>query len=103
MKYMFSLDPTIEDDSKLLYLEEVEHIAAKIIRFGNKTVDKAINMLGVVISQNNCKDTIIACEKMIEVLNEGPQIRSINKLSKEQSRYSVAIMTAIYDCLTLTV
>jgi hypothetical protein len=88
---------------KLLYLRDTEYTASKIIQTGSSYVEDAIACLGRVIDRSNCPETIKACEKLIEILNEGPEIRTINQLSEEQSRFAASMLSAVYDCITLTV
>lgn len=88
---------------KLLYLRDTEYTAQKLIQTGPTYVEDAIACLGRVIDRSSCPETIKACEKLIEILNEGPKVRTINQLSEEQSRFAASMLGAIYDCVTLTV
>lgn len=91
----------MNESRKFLYLRDTEHAASKIIASGNADVDEAIQFLGRVIDRTSCKDTIKTCEKLIEILNEGPQIRTINQLSYEQAAYASRLMAAVAECVTL--
>lgn len=88
---------------KIFYLRDTEHLAKKIIQHGPVCVDDAITLLGKKIDRSNCLDTIVACEKLVEVLNEGPMVRTINQLTEEQSRFAAQLLTAVHDYVTLSV
>lgn len=88
---------------KYFYLNDTEYTAKKIIEQGQFYVDEAIAHLGRVIDCSSCKETIKACEKLIEILNEGPEVRTINQLSEGQSKFAAQMISAVYKCVTLTV
>lgn len=88
---------------KIIYLRDIERSASDIIEEGQLAVDDAISVLGRIIDRNNNPEVITSCETLIEVLNEGPQIREINRLTEEQSRFASKLLLAVRDCLTLTV
>lgn len=90
-------------DRKFMYLSDAEYMASKIIRQGQAYVDEAIAHLGRVIDNSNCPKTIKACEKLVEILNEGPNNKTINQLSEDQSKFAASMLSAVYTCVTLSV
>lgn len=89
--------------NKQYYLERVERIASDIINEGEDLVDDVISIIGKVIDRHPNIETVRACEKLIEVLNEGPEIRTIGQLTEEQSRFASELLANINGCLKLTV
>lgn len=88
---------------KITFLRDIERTATGIMDMGNDYVEEAISFLGRIIDRSTNLEQVFACEKLIEVLNEGPEIRTINRLTEEQSQFAAKLLTAIRDCVTLTV